>query len=302
VDEATRGIVPGNVASSPKAQAAAASDDAAKARSVAAEVGQEVGASAKQPTSADKPKTTPLLLSAKTAGPALGQEVTARAATAAPAARQRFRQATSFDQSGLGYAKSPPVLASFELEQNDDRIRIVDADGSVYAGQLVLGAEEWQRKDSDARAQPKDIAELKSVELLKKESDEYAGRQRGLEADSKSIAFRASGTNRTLNQLVVIDAKLVTPVQQDDRSAGSATAVSALALEPTSAPARAETRAQRTVIPPGSASSANKSLTRGKRTTLLPTPVATNLVLKLQGKAKIGATDELIINAIGVGP
>ena len=86
-------------------------------------------------------------------------------------------------------AAAEPLSKSFEVEQEGQRIAIVDFDGSVYNGN-VLGDE--VRADANAR-ESKQIAQQTVV------NNSASGQQ---------VAFTASGTNRTLRKLVRISGTL----------------------------------------------------------------------------------------------
>lgn len=85
----------------------------------------------------------------------------------------------------------PPVLSRFSIEPFNGGVRITDADGSVYDG--AFG-------ELPAAAGP-DVARKTKQLSLPQQSD--AGRD---------LTFHASGTNRTLNQLVVVEGRLASPL------------------------------------------------------------------------------------------
>lgn len=92
-------------------------------------------------------------------------------------------------------AKAAPrpaaVLNSFQLEQRGDQLRIVDGDGSVYAGQLLAATE------SDKASQTAAFAAERAVVV-----DGAAG-------GAANVRFTAAGTNLSLRQNVVINASFV---------------------------------------------------------------------------------------------
>jgi hypothetical protein len=94
-----------------------------------------------------------------------------------------------------------PVLAEFDFEQTGNRVRVVDADGSVYDGLIV---EEPVKADQDS----KETARRDAAQTLKLKntSPRQNALAEGAPADSLALNFRASGTNRTLQQAVTINA------------------------------------------------------------------------------------------------
>ncbi len=95
---------------------------------------------------------------------------------------------------------SPPVLSSFVLEQNGDAIRIVDSDGSTYDGKMEALAETDLNADFEVnRAVDKDNLAREKIVSLKSVTDNQF----------QNHAFRASGSNVTLRQLVEVRGRLI---------------------------------------------------------------------------------------------
>ncbi len=122
-----------------------------------------------------------------------------------------------------------PVLNRFVIEQQGNTVRVVDADGSVYDGiveePVVTGAEtEFFEKSTEI----KDHLTREKPVALKSAS--------GPRTDGYS--FRASGSNVTLQQLVVVNGRLVSGVDTASR-AGAAGPAGGLGSIPMNAPARA---------------------------------------------------------------
>ena len=81
-----------------------------------------------------------------------------------------------------------PVLANFQIEQSGNQLRVIDADGSTYHGEVL----------APPAAQQNQISSYKN--------DENAAATFGAVAQNQkqdSYQFRVEGTNRTLNQQVV---------------------------------------------------------------------------------------------------
>jgi hypothetical protein len=113
---------------------------------------------------------------------------------------QQFSRVTVATNARADSKSLNEVLANFQVEQTGDRVRIVDADGSVYEGNLA--AMQTERE--------KDAMERKGSGLQK--SSKEAGAKEsafGELVNGQSYRFRVAGTNRTVNQLVVFEGNLV---------------------------------------------------------------------------------------------
>jgi len=120
--------------------------------------------------------------------------------------RNRFSQvqsagrAVTLQQTGVAGA---PVLTEFDFEQTGDRVRVVDADGSVYDGQILEAA----RADFDDGT--KDRARRDAVtNTTLRQAPRQSTPAQGADANAPAWNFRASGTNRTLQQPVTINGVL----------------------------------------------------------------------------------------------
>jgi hypothetical protein len=116
-----------------------------------------------------------------------------------PAASQLFNRldAPADEKRALGLLSAPaPVLVSFRLEQNGSKLRVVDADGSVYTGAVQL-AEEATPPAAVVAASPKNRAAAAPPANAAAESS------------VQNYFFRVAGTNRNLNQNVVFSGNLI---------------------------------------------------------------------------------------------
>ncbi len=150
---------------------------------------------------------------------AKGVAVAQRFIQVAPAAR---REAAFADKA----APTHPVLASFEVKQTGQQLRIVDGDGSVYTGYLRL-------TDAGRRAQPvktEAVATTQTARAPAAVREEKAAL--GVDLDhllAQSYSFRVAGTNRSLKKNVVFTGNLLAttnlasnwPVQTGTGAAGS---------------------------------------------------------------------------------
>jgi hypothetical protein len=91
---------------------------------------------------------------------------------------------------------SAPVLTSFRVEQKGERMRIVDADGSVYTGTVLAAAEE----NAPASSFSGKFQNTPAAAVAKTRPPTPAGR---------NYFFRVAGTNRNLRQNVVFSGNLI---------------------------------------------------------------------------------------------
>jgi hypothetical protein len=127
---------------------------------------------------------------------------------------QRFTLVTSGKPSSL-MAKSSPgagVLNAFVVEQTGETLRVVDGDGSTYFGYVDKPVMTWTSSSADRKDS------LAEVESLK---EEPAERKLGLAAmdgttkHAQSNFFRVSGTNLSLHQPVLFTGNFVTTTNHD---------------------------------------------------------------------------------------
>lgn len=114
------------------------------------------------------------------------------------------QKAARFSNTGKADSKTP-VLASFDVEQNGNELRVIDSDGSTYAGNIVLAVDQIET-DKDS---------------LKMKVEEKASRNKtptgaavilsngGNSPVQNNPFFRVSGTNKTLKQQVVFSGNFI---------------------------------------------------------------------------------------------
>jgi hypothetical protein len=160
-------------------------------------------------------------------------------------------------------------MNTFDLELTGDRVQIIDSDGSIYSGQVVT-----QGVSRLAKAAP--TKPLAPAIQIKTTGGEIS-RQTGAAAPTVSpgisgtpeFHFRVAGTNRSLNQPLVINGQLLrvaeTPMPADGLS---------LALPSSSPILRSNALARKVQAP--------------------------HPTLRFLGQAVIGQTNRLEINAVPV--
>jgi hypothetical protein len=220
---------------------------------------------------------------------------------AAKESRARAIQpAAAFETAGVAQeferrdgAAVPAVLQKFELQQHaNGRISIRDADGSLYEGEILAA-----KMDFDANTEPaqtKDTFNEVNRRLARSEDKAFGSLSRG-------VSFRASGTNRN-KQLVVINGQLLEEQEQLGRGV---TALGKSATEP------APTSPVAATAPPASQPTAD-SQQRSSRTAASVearggarlneslsaiSPLGTNFNV-IQGRVQIGRTNEVPLRAI----
>ena len=91
------------------------------------------------------------------------------------------------------------VLASFELQQTNGNLRVVDGDGSVYLGRMLF-TEALSAGEAGRRPAPTSPPS---------ESQRSLAAAAAVNTQAENFSFRVEGTNLTLNQRVVFNASVV---------------------------------------------------------------------------------------------
>ncbi|MCX6909459.1 MAG: hypothetical protein NTY01_15650 [Verrucomicrobia bacterium] len=279
-------------------------------------------APAEQPPAPATPATVMSALAPAGPGKAERAETTRLVAAAvsnmAPLSqRLRFAQVAADSESEPAKQPQPPqVLASFQLEQTGDRVVITDADGSVYEGRIQLASMAQQqvaveRRASRARLAPTRTAAPRQVmtqagEFVWKEKDSTASRRLGLEsgATGQQLYFTAFGTNRSVNQRVVVNGMLSSPAD-GTLAYGHAGGGGRMAFDAAFAPARI---APATSPAPSAVSDSNTVLAKSGQLVLPagsaggPVPAMPQASAQIEGTVRVGDAPEAELNAIGVGP
>lgn len=179
--------------------------------------------------------------------------------------RQRFTQAENLARMGpnlkASSANKGNLLDSFEVKRDGSQVRIIDADGSVYEGNLVEintpAVEASYDKKVKLESPSQRRVQTDRANLQDEKNKNIAAQEWG----SQNILLRAVGTNRSLNQRVEIDGRIFFATNQ---------------ITPTSRP---------------------QSVTAARLQSGSNLPS-----LQFQGKASIGGSNEIQINAFPVAP
>ncbi len=203
------------------------------------------------------------------------------------------------------------VLVSFDLEQTGEQLRVVDGDGSIYDGRVLVGApaEAGMVRELELSLTTAARSEAAKKPDSKMQSAGKDERVAGSNASASARRFRVSGTNRTLRLPVVLEGVLFTPAEQQSLPMASAgRAVVADGQTAPSALSRGTTRsldgpaapvAAPGLVPAGNVP--NQVASVGQRMT--SAAAATNLLSlpRIQGKLSIGPTNEMLLEAVPAG-
>lgn len=138
---------------------------------------------------------------------------------------QRFVQTpadTAARRAAEAKAVQPQVLMSFLVEQDGNRLRVVDSDGSTYVGSIEPPASEGFDAPAEAWRESPAPAMRRQFSVTQTADDA----QPGLPLN-QAFHFRVTGTNRTLQQPVVFAGNILMPtnvisLQQTSPAAGVA--------------------------------------------------------------------------------
>ena len=98
------------------------------------------------------------------------------------------------------------MLASFQVQQSGEELRIVDADGSVYSGTLRLAAPTRRAPTAKPEASAAPRASRASQALL---ADKTVDRLDSDRLGPQTYTFRVAGTNLSLSKKVVFTGSLL---------------------------------------------------------------------------------------------
>jgi hypothetical protein len=92
-----------------------------------------------------------------------------------------------------------PVLASFQVQQNGNELRVIDSDGSTYLGAANIASANYGVAGSTG----KEMAVLGSESADRRRTQAPASAASATQQQIQNYQWRVEGTNRTLNQNVV---------------------------------------------------------------------------------------------------
>ena len=103
------------------------------------------------------------------------------------------------------------LLNQFEFRQSGNRIEIVDADGSVYAGEIEVAKNEKDRLAGQEKAKP---AGRPPAAVAKSAAPAAPTESKKAEVAATDFNFRAAGMNNTLRQKVTIEGVYQAPANE----------------------------------------------------------------------------------------
>lgn len=125
--------------------------------------------------------------------------------------QQNFSQAAAREQQAyrrnLNAPGEPRVLVNFQLEREGDAVRVVDGDGSVYSGNVVV--EPGRKITPDARRKEAQAEPIKRDELGRDRTTQLGQEQSKVPAEA--FNFQVIGTNRSLRQRVSFEGNYQMP-------------------------------------------------------------------------------------------
>ncbi|MDP6903621.1 MAG: hypothetical protein QF406_04165 [Verrucomicrobiota bacterium] len=133
--------------------------------------------------------------------------------------RQNFRQAsvTSNASSKRRQKSIPqPVLLNFQVERRGNIVRILDQDGSVYTGN-VINEEKYDNSGNGIELAKGELRKQRGQTPSKTEVRDAVTDSR----DQGQFYFRVQGNNKTLQQMVVIEATLDGAIPAENGISGS---------------------------------------------------------------------------------
>ncbi|MBI5817384.1 MAG: hypothetical protein HZA88_00190 [Verrucomicrobia bacterium] len=207
----------------------------------------------------------------------------------------------------------PAVLASFQLEQVGDRVVITDTDGSIYEGQIQLASASQQqvaleRRTSRARRAPTRAPAPRQVmtqagEFVWRERDATVSRRLESGSTGQQLFFTATGTNRSVNQRVVVNGVLSSPAD-GTLAYGAVAGGGRMTFDsiPVGKMASAAAPATSAVSDSNAVTTKGGQLVLPAATATGPVPAMPQASAQIEGTLRVGNAPETELNAVGVGP
>jgi hypothetical protein len=146
-----------------------------------------------------------------------GEVLVAKGATQSVLPRQsvRFKRQAEPEKPAPAKAAMEPasagMLSTFEFEQDGDQVRVIDSDGSVYAGGFVSAVEAGKARFAEMAEESNRPALAAAEPRRQSTTPEATRRYNASFANGPSTTnrvFRVNGTNRTSGQFVTLEASL----------------------------------------------------------------------------------------------
>jgi hypothetical protein len=140
----------------------------------------------------------------------LGDSFSKAKELAQPSVTERFTQITVNGNRTRGVTEqvsAAPVLNSFRIEQHGNAVRVVDADGSEYLGEVQPLPVPSQARPGLVR---RSVAVPSAAPASKKTQSNFSDLVSNTNMLPDSFAFRVVGTNKSLHQRVVFTGSLIT--------------------------------------------------------------------------------------------
>jgi hypothetical protein len=197
--------------------------------------------------------------------------------------RARFARQPESQPARDNFNPPPPpnVLNHFQVEQEGNQLRVVDEDGSTYLGHV------------EPAPSPISLSEARGA--LRQESSLPAQKQSGQTESAVNLYFKVTGTNRSLNQKVVFEGNYfpnATPVA----ATGTAPAQRGVALRSADAATtrtRIDTLSSRQSMPWSNQAPAFSNQSN---------PLSNQSLPRIQGRATVGATKQVAVDAVPSTP
>ena len=120
---------------------------------------------------------------------------------------------------------SPALLQQFQIQRAGNVVTVVDEDGSVYQGQVIAAETPGERANRRLpELKPKSDPAAAADKAVEKKLGQAMSQATAFGEDSSSFWFRASGTNRSLNQRVVFTGEFQSRAPEADAPVGEAKA------------------------------------------------------------------------------
>jgi hypothetical protein len=119
--------------------------------------------------------------------------------------RQRFTQVAASSDGAAEKGREIGLMQTFDVQYSGNQVQIIDQDGSTYSGELITPVPAAARLAVARRAPILSTAKSETIEK------QNAPTLRSPTNDLVAYAFTVSGTNRTLNEKVILTGDIFLP-------------------------------------------------------------------------------------------